>query len=203
MSTHFGQKSADNPFSTRRVRPGAIAYRLPLGKDVTRLLERLERNGWQGQIVGPHGSGKSALVATLRAALERSGRPTLSIELHDQARRLPMSRRRIGELAPGAVVLVDGYEQLRRFSRFLLKRLCRRKGLGLVVTSHRSVAFPDLFRTTTSLALAREIVDELLAGVLLPLTAEEVNARFAQHRGNLREVLFDLYDLYERRRREC
>lgn len=203
MSTLPGPESADNPFSTRCVRPGAMAYRFPAGKSAAGLLERLERNGWQGQIVGPHGSGKSALLATLRAALKRSRRPTLLIELHDQQRRLPVSLRRIGELAAGTVVIVDGYEQLRRLRRFLLKRLCRRKGLGLVVTSHRSVAFPDLFRTTTSLALAREIAAALLAKECLPLAADEVNGRFMLHGGDMREVLFDLYDLYEQRRRPC
>ena len=203
MSVLPGPESAANPFSTRCVRPGAIPYRFPAGQSVAELLARLERNGWQGQIVGPHGSGKSALVATLQQALQARGRATLLIELHDAERRLPVSRRRMGELPSGTVVIVDGYEQLGRSSRFLLKRLCRRKGLGLIVTSHRSVAFPDLFRTTTSLALAREIVDQLLRQGPRPLTDADVSERFVQHEGNMREVLFDLYDLYERGQRPC
>ncbi len=203
MSTRPGPESADNPFSTRCVRPGALAYRFPPGRSAAGLLARLERNGWQGQIVGPHGSGKSALVATLRGAIEASSRPTRLLELHDKERRLPVSRRQIGELAPGTVVIVDGYEQLSWWRRFRLRRLCRRKGLGLVVTSHQSVAFPDLFRTTTSPALARQIVNQLLERGPSPLTAAEVNERFMAHRGDLRELLFDLYDLYEQRRRRC
>jgi len=203
VSTLPGPRSADNPFSSRRVRPGAIAYRFPAGKSAAELLERLQRNGWRGQIVGPHGSGKSALVATLQRALEESGRPTQLIELHGQRRRLPVSRRRMRELAAGTVVIVDGYEQLGRWNRLLLERLCRRKGLGLVVTSHRSVAFPDLFRTTASLPLAAEIVGALLAQESSLLTGAEVSERFIKHGGNMRELLFDLYDLYERRRRGC
>ena len=62
---------AKNPFSTRHVRPGAIGYRFPAGKSAAVLIARLEKNDWQGQIVGPHGSGKSALVATLIAEIVR------------------------------------------------------------------------------------------------------------------------------------
>jgi hypothetical protein len=196
-----GPESAANPFSTRCVRPGAVAYRFPAGQSADRLLARLEHNGWQGQIVGPHGSGKSALVATLQEALEKRGRATLLVELHDAQRRLPVSRRQIRELAEGTVVIVDGYEQLGRWSRLWLRRFCRRKGLGLVVTSHRSVAFPDLFRTTTSLSLARKIVEQLAGQGSSPFTGAGLEERFLQHGGNLREVLFDLYDLYERRRK--
>jgi hypothetical protein len=191
--------SAENPFSTRRVRPGAIPYRFPPGNSAARLVERLGQNGWQGQIVGPHGGGKSALVATLVAALEQSGRRTLLVELHDRQRRLPVSLRRLS-LAAGTVVIVDGYEQLARWRRFLLKRFCRRRGLGLVVTAHASAGLPDLYRTTAGLALAREIVGELLGGEAPIVTSGELGRSFASHQGNLREVLFDLYDLYESRR---
>jgi len=194
-----------NPFSTRHVRPGAIPFRFPAGKGAEGLLERLERNNWQGQIVGPHGSGKSALVATLITSIERSGRRPYLIELHDGQRRLPVSRRQTSAFGPGTVLIVDGYEQLSTWSRFTLRRLRRRRGFGLVVTSHQSVGLPDLFRTTTSLGLAHEIVRDLLGGEPSPVTADEVDRPFTSHEGNMREILFDLYDLYERRRgrRQC
>ena len=192
--------SAENPFSTRHVRPGAIPYRFPAGQSTAGLVERLRNNHWRGQIVGPHGSGKSALVAALVAGIERAGRPTLLIELHDRQRRLPLSPGRMRGLALGTVVVVDGYEQLALWRRLVLKRFCRRRGLGLVATSHESVGLPDLCRTTTSLPLAREIVEQLLGEDPSPVTPGEVNERFKLHRGNMREILFDLYDLYERRR---
>ena len=201
MSVLPGPESAANPFSTRCVRPGTIDYRFPAGHGADQLLARLEQNGWQGQIVGPHGSGKSALVATLQEALEKQGRATLLVELHDAQRRLPVSRRRMRELAAGTVVIVDGYEQLGQWSRSGLRRFCRRKGLGLVVTSHRSVAFPDLFRTTVSVPLARNLVERLLGNEASLIAPGEVDERFEVHRGDLREMLFDLYDLYEKRRR--
>lgn len=200
MSALEDPASAENPFSTRHVRPGAIAYRFPPGKSAAGLVERLRQNGWEGQIVGPHGSGKSALVAALITAVEQTGRQTILIELHDGQRRLPVHLRRISGLAHGAVIIVDGYEQLAWLRRVALRRFCRRRGLGLVVTVHASAGLPDLFRTTTSLALARQIVDRLLPVDSSPIGPQEVNDRFTLHQGDMREVLFDLYDLYEQRR---
>ena len=202
MTEHLHPAASQNPFSTRHVRPGAIPYVFPPGRSSTGLLERLRGNGWRGQVVGPHGSGKSALLATLIAAIEQTGRNTLLIELHDGQRRLPLDLRRTPQLTPGTVLIVDGYEQLALWSRFLLRRACRRRGLGLVVTAHTSVGFPDLFRTTTSLPLVRKIVEQLLGDEASLITPAEVSGRFRQHEGDLREVLFDLYDLYEQRRRK-
>ncbi len=194
-----GPEASENPFSARHVRPGALAYRFQPGQSVSALIERLRNNGWQGQIVGPHGSGKSALVASLIPAIQRTGRQTALIELHDAQRRLPVDLDR-ADLADGTVLIVDGYEQLGLWSRRRLRRFCRKRGLGLVVTAHRSAGFPDLLRTTSSLALARQIVQQLLGRRACPITPEEVQQRFIWHEGNLREMLFELYDLYEQRR---
>jgi hypothetical protein len=191
---------AENPFSARQVRPGAVPFRFPAGRSAGALVERLKRNHWRGQIVGPHGSGKSALVAALVPGIHEAGRKTVLIELHDRQRRLPASLRRMPGLEAGTVVIVDGYEQLAWWNRVTLGWFCRRRGLGLLVTSHASVGLPDLFRTTTSLALARQIVDQLLAEDPGAVTPGEVDERFRLHHGNMREVLFDLYDLYQRRR---
>jgi len=161
----------------------------------------LEQNGWEGQIVGPHGSGKSVLAAALIDALVQSGRQAVLVELHDGQRRLPKDLPRMSELDRGTVLIVDGYEQLGFWGRFLLRRSCCRRRLPLVVTSHASVGFPDLFRTAISLRLAQQIVEELLGDRAVRVTSAEVSERFARHQGNLREVLFDLYDLYEQRQR--
>lgn len=200
MSEFYHAAPAENPFSTRHVRPGIVPYRFPAGQTTGALVERLRNNGWRGQIVGPHGSGKSALVAALIAGIERAGRPTLLIEMHDGQRRLPPIARRMRRLDAGTVVVVDGYDQLALWRRVVLKRFCRRGGLGLVVTSHESVGLPDLCRTATSLPLARAIVEQLLGDEPSPVTPDEVNELFKLHGGNVREVLFDLYDLYEQRR---
>jgi hypothetical protein len=191
-------QSPDNPFSTRHVRPGAIDYLFPPGTNAESLLARLAVNSWRGQIVGPHGSGKSALLATLIGALEGSNRPVHLVELHDGQRRMPGDFRRTNKFTPNTLVIVDGYEQLGFFSRLGLRRFCQKRALGLLVTSHISVGFPDLFRTAPDMATTVRLVEQL-AGRDWAVSADEIRERFCAQQGNIREVLFDLYDVHERR----
>jgi hypothetical protein len=192
--------ASENPFSTRQTRPGAIPFIFPPGQNAEMLVDRFRQADWRGEIVGPHGSGKSTLLAALTAAIERAGRQTILVALHDGQRRLPLDVKNDPRLQAPAVLVVDGYEQLSRWSRLLLKRFCRRRGVGLLVTAHGSVGLPDLYRTVVTLGLAGQIVDALLGGRTPPFTSEEVSQRVSRHGGNLREALFDLYDLYEQQR---
>ena len=182
------------------MRPGATPFFFPPGQSAEGLVESLRGHGWRGEIVGPHGSGKSSLVSALIPALRSAGRTTLLIELHDGQRRLPVDLRRASDLGSDAVVIVDGYEQLSFWSRVQLKGFCRRRGLGLLVTSHQPAGLPPLFRTATSLALAQQIVGFFLQGRQELVGPDELARRFQRHRGDLRELLFDLYDVYEQRR---
>jgi hypothetical protein len=179
-----------------------MSYLFPQGQTAERLLERLEKNGWRGQIVGPHGSGKSALLAALMAALKEAKRPTLLLELHDGQRSLAAEFWATSDPAPETLVIVDGYEQLGLPARWRLKRRCRRGGLGLLVTAHASAGFPDLVRTAAGLETVARIVAQLLGNDAWPISREEIQQRFRLHRGNVRETLFALYDLYEERCRQ-
>jgi hypothetical protein len=188
-----------NPFSTRHTRPGAMPFLFPAGEGAETLIGRLRRNGWRGEIVGPHGTGKSALLMALVPAIERAGQTPLLVTLHDGQRRLPLDVNRESQLQPPTLLIVDGYEQLSRWSRFWLKRLCRRRGLGLLATAHDSVGLPELYRTAADAELFQKIVEQLMAGQPCPWNVADLTARLARHGGNLREALFDLYDLYEQR----
>lgn len=189
-----GRDPRSNPFSTRFVRPGAIPFRFPQGEDAATLVARLERQGWWGQIVGPHGSGKSTLLATLLPELRRR-RTVISVALHADERRLPANV----WTASGAILLVvDGYEQLGWWSRQRLQGHCRRRQCGLLVTTHRSLGLPDLFRTCVTPALAQALIEGLLPKEHRPLLSDrDLERHLARHRGSLREVLFELYDHYE------
>jgi hypothetical protein len=192
--------SADNPFSTRHVRPGAVPFFFSPGESIQSLLDRLHSaQGW-GEIVGPHGSGKSTLLCALLAALDADGQRSLLLRVTSGERRLPAEARRIRELPAGATLAVDGFEQLSRFRRCLLRRACRSRDLGLIVTTHESAGLPRLATLAPTLETAQRIVAALTAGRESPIADLEVAASFAAAGGNLRETLFALYDLYERRR---
>lgn len=188
-----------NPFSTRFVRPGALPYFFPPGESAEQLAAKLSAQGWRGQIVGPHGSGKSTLLAALAPWIERAGRKTLSFALHDGERRLPISNEQRRQLSTASVLAIDGFEQLGAFSRWRIARLCRRRGCGLLVTAHADVGLPELYRTETNVELARRVVDAL-GPFDRAISADDVERAFSAHRGDLREILFGLYDLYEQRR---
>jgi len=192
--------AADNPFSTRCVRPGAVPFLFPDDEDVQRLVGRLRERGWWGAVLGPHGSGKSALLATLVEALKRLPRRVLRVELHDRERRLPDHARRTLARDPPEQLVVDGYEQLGRLARWRLRRTCRRRGLGLLVSAHRPVGLPELYRTRVDLDLARRLVEHLQAGYEPHVAGDDVVVAHGRHGDNLRELLFALYDLYESRR---
>jgi hypothetical protein len=123
---------SENPFCTRRIRPGAIPFVFPAGEDAEALVRRLQQNDWRGEIIGPHGTGKSTLLATLLPAIERAGRRITLVALHDGQRRLPTDFDRDCRPCETMVLVVDGYEQLSRWRRWLLKRRCRRRNWGAV-----------------------------------------------------------------------
>ena len=188
-----GREPRSNPFSTRFVRPGAIPFRFPAGEDVGTLVALLERQGWWGQIVGPHGSGKSTLLAALLPELRR--RTVVSVTLHAEERRLPAEAWSLSSSA--TLLVVDGYEQLGWWSR-RVRGHCRRRGCGLLVTTHHDVGLPDLYRTRVTATLAQTLIEGLLTQEQRCLFGPlDVERHLARHHGSLREVLFDLYDRYE------
>ncbi|MBC8870403.1 MAG: hypothetical protein H8E44_13355 [Planctomycetes bacterium] len=189
-----------NPFSTRFISPTTVDYLFPKGTDAARLVTKLREADWWGQIIGPHGSGKTALLHSLAPLLEEAGRRVELCVLHDSERRLRIAQRTKSGWNRHTQVVVDGYEQLGWFSRVMLKRNCRSRGAGLLVSAHASVGLPAVWETETSLELARTLVARLLPQQRVSrITAEDVSCAFSAHQGNLREMLMSLYDVYEER----
>jgi len=194
-------RPALNPFSTRYIRPGALTYRFPPGQSADRLLAVLRDHAGWGEIVGPHGSGKTTLVETLIRGWRATGGSVITYRLHDRQRHLPpLATKRVWPAGSARLVVVDGYEQLGLASRWQLKRRLRRTGTGLLVTSHRPTGLPHLCHTGTDLATVLALVTTLTTGTVCPVRPAHVIASFARHQGNVREILFDLYHVHERTR---
>jgi len=190
-----------NPFSTRYVRPGALEYRFPLGESAVGLVDRLGKIGWRAEIIGPHGSGKSTLLSTLLPAFEKRGIETIGMTMHDGQRNLPIDVTLINQHRERLVVMVDGYEQLSSWSRRRLMRDCRHRDFGLLITAHAPQGFPTLFQTASSLDVAVALVNDLLRTDRQIIGTTDIAASYKAHAGNIRDTLFELYDLYELRRR--
>ena len=192
-----------NPFSTRNVRPGSIAYLFPSGDDAESTVGRLQENDWQGAIVGPHGSGKSTLLATLQPVLVSHGRDLVRITLRDGQRCLPPETS-ANNWHARTLLVIDGYEQLSRTSRRQLSRMIAQKGSGLLITTHDAPVLPEIFRTGTDIHAFRRIARSLASshhdGEQEVITDDQIDAAFASHEPDLREALFELYDRFEERR---
>ena len=171
-----------NPFATERL--DRLAYRDPAtgeplgpaGFDL--LLDRLESLGRRAAIVGPEGSGKTALLEALAPRLAERGwrvRWTAS-----------------GPLGASTFLLIDGEERLAHRGWRRLLRASRGAG-GLLVTVHRPGPLPTLVESAASPELLAKLMAELAGGPAPDLPgAREL---FGRHRGNLREALLELYDL--------
>lgn len=202
MMDSFPAGAAVNPFSTRYHAPGAIAYCFEDDKNASAeaLYGKFLANGRRGEIVGPHGTGKTTLLCALETEARRRGHAVRRVTLREEERRLPARWWRFdGE---HRVVFLDGAEQLARLGLWRVQRRCRREGLGLLATAHRPLGLPALYRTEVSEAMARRLAERILASCpQAPRLVEpdEAAAALRAAKGDLRAALFALYDLYEER----
>ena len=194
-------KARENPFAAARVL--SIRYRVPDG-GAAALLARLRQLGYRAAIVGRHGSGKTTLLEDLEKDLEGLGFRIRRLRLDAEHRRFP--RRMLSRFFAGVdsrdLVCFDGAEQL-SVARWMAFRWRARHAGGLVITTHRRGRLPTLIECTTSPELLQALIERLTrpattadeeetAGPGAP-TASEL---FERHRGNLRDALRELYDVY-------
>jgi hypothetical protein len=170
--------------------------------DADQLTQRLAAQCWRGQIIGAHGAGKTTLLHTWLPTLTAAGRVISWWTLRDGQRTVP------SELLAASrswdaqtLVVVDGYEQLGRLARWRLARRCRRVRAGLLVTTHRDAGLPTVLEVAGSLPTVQTLVEQLLRDEPGAIRRDDVAACYDRCRGNLREIFFALYDLYEARQR--
>lgn len=193
--------SRRNPFATRFIRPGRLAPRdgtgLPL--DAAALLERLTAGGGAAALEGPHGSGKTTLLLAIAAAATAAGRLGGIVRVRTRADAMAVVRL-VARVAPNALVCVDSWERMGPIAAACTRWTARRRGCGLLVTSHRRTGLPVLVECCTTVPLLAQLVGALPDHGGL-ITDADVAAAHAAHGGNLREALLDLYDRFEARAR--
>lgn len=181
-----------NLFRTSRIE--AIPYHFVPGMCWDTLEDRLEKLGGRGCILGGHGTGKTTLIEEWRLRLLSARRKVLRLRLTEDSPRIQVSmREKIRQLGPEDFLFLDGAEQLDFFRwRAFLKDSCR---VGhLVSSSHRGGRLPVLMRTNLTVELAEQLVTELLGGSGALASFGMVGEGLRRHRGNLRELFFELYD---------
>lgn len=181
----------NNPFATHRL--DALPYR-PQGERWEAMISRLKAMGWRGAVVGPEGSGKTALLHDLVPRLEACGFSVRLLRLDEDHPRFPdnflaaLAR----EVDPRLFILLDGAELLRARDRRAFLRATALSG-GLVVTTRSRGILPTWIRCETSPCLLHEIAGELLREDGPDIQAQCAKL-FAAHGGNIRRALLALYD---------
>jgi energy-coupling factor transporter ATP-binding protein EcfA2 len=191
-----------NPFSTKYFQPGAIEYEF-FGKEYWDSFTRSCRNSHGcSLIVGPHGTGKSTLLMTLKKRLENAEADisVTSLFLHDNGRSAQDFVRSLPSWKRADMLLLDGFEQLSLMRRFqvVAYACCYRK--PVIATSHRP--FPGckvIWRTYVDQNTEQWVIQRLLGerdstSVESALASQEWKESRTKHKQNLRESLFDMYD---------
>lgn len=177
-----------NPFATRFVRPGQLAWvaspsEIPasekVGEEVTvgrtvatdtvadnspaKLAERFHRAlGSRGAVVGPHGAGKSTLLEHLKPLLHGE---RISLSLRRGQRPFQMICKTVPQWTHGGVLVLDGFEQLSTTQAICVCWMVRRRSMGLLATCHRrSLWLPTLVEIAPTAELVQQLVIQRLAG---------------------------------------
>lgn len=183
-----------NPFSAARFAPGVIPW-LASGEagELGALLDRAIAPGARHQILGGNGSGKSTLLRHLEVEATRRSHPLVRFRGSAPPPVLTLVR----HLRSGVPLLglVDEFAELGSWGRPFLR--LARKSIAVVVTTHEDLGLPTLARCEATPSVARHVI-ESLTGRPSEASATELEVRIARHAGNLREVLFELYDEVER-----
>ena len=194
-----------NPFSVRFHQPGALPFHFRENESARGLWQRFVEADRRGEIVGSHGTGKTTLLRTLEETARATGEEILTITLHNGERwptaLLRMFTRPSPPAAPQTLIL-DGAEQLAPVAWQALRLGLRLRCRGLLVTTHRPLGLPLLYRTSIDHERANWVVRQVLAqnpGLPALVGLDSLPEALQACRGNLREVLFRLYDLYEER----
>lgn len=191
-----------NPFRVQRLGPDGCAYVFPPFLDRTRLLDDVETAGWNAEICGPHGVGKSTLMQTVGAEARARCLRVAHWQARTDAPALPAFWRL--RLLACDVVLMDGAEALRPGAARALLRATARLRVGLVTTTHRPQGHGHFVRLESSAECFAAMVAERLAdesAVFRAALARQLGHApedaLARANGDMRAAFFRLYDTCE------
>lgn len=187
-----------NPFATAFTRPGQIPFLLGDGEDLAAIADSFRDHRFVGQIVGPHGCGKTTLTHALEPLLSEEfrlvRRVTIRDSRHVQTREFESNDNT--DSKNSRLLIVDGLERLPWLHRKLLLKQIRFPNTGLLITTHRAFdGIPVLYEVRPTLETLRRLTELLAPGLII---GNDVLAlAYEQNRENIRECLMTLYDWFE------
>lgn len=189
---------AENPFVASRFEPGAGRLGV-IGVDVDALVARVGERGGCFQVRGGHGSGKTTLLRELGRRAERAGHRVVWLRRELGPLRAWVASVGWGPRRLRPVVLVDEWDELTPGDALFVRAWASLRRAALVVGAHRDLGFVTLAERQVDVELAHAVVERLVRGTGFEGPGRARLERLVeQHSGNLREVLFELYDDVER-----
>jgi hypothetical protein len=190
--------SPANPFDASRLRPGIVPYYFTDGRSRDELVEQFMRSGYRGQIVGPHGTGKSTLWLEIIESLRATGLVVVTHALRHE----PAAHDAILNARGHEILAIDGFEQLRLWRR--MSCIYRRPQMRLLITTHRrQPGLPLLHSTSATTSQLRYVAEQLWGerdatrvGFPAVLADQSLREMLDRH-GSTREALFSLFDWYQ------
>jgi hypothetical protein len=180
--------SANNPFALSDFEPDQTPYVFGLATKES-YLAMLDVHGWNAELVGPHGVGKTTLLHTLLRIAKQRGSRVVHFRCSGVQPRLPWSWP--AQLLGKDLVFLDGAERILTWQLKLLERVSRWLGAGLVSTAH--VARRDVLQIPVEASAV-----QLAALVGGKVCVDELRRILTETRGSAREALVELYETRER-----
>lgn len=185
-----------NPFATRFTQPGTIPFIFREDESLGEIQRHFRKNQFVGQIVGPHGSGKTTLTHDLVTGLEDQFSRIRRLTIRSSSQ-LKIEDSHCPSLSSNRqLLIIDGLERFSRLHRWLLLENVRRRRIGLLITTHRQMfGIPVLFKTRPSLDTLNQLIRQLAPG--LAIEQGIVKSSLANSGGSIRESLMTLYNWVE------
>lgn len=191
----------ENPFSSHLVEPACGGYIFTGGDGgLDEVIQQLRLKGWRGELVGPHGAGKSTLLTDICRKMELKGLRLARWRCSERNRLLPPDWLR--QLRRNDIIILDGGERLLPGVLWLIRGLTWWRRKGLVITAHRRQRLGAFIPVNTDAAALCEKIRQLCPDSAFT-TACNTEEWLEKYNGNAREVLFDLYQEFESRRKEA
>lgn len=186
-------KAKNNPFSTKRLEK--LKYR-PSPIAIDQIVKKLSLNGNIGEIAGPHGSGKTTLMLHLSKRLSANAGKIKHVFVNDTNPMTADGRKQLLEdLKPSQIVLIDGADHLGKITWQRLKRRILKAQAGLIITTHKTGMLETIVECSTTPQLLADIANELLRNPK-PVCSNLIKEIYARHNGNIRNCLWQMYDIW-------
>jgi replication-associated recombination protein RarA len=201
-----------NPFSTRFLCPSKNRFVGVENQTLRSFVDELIGNGLFGQIIGPHGCGKTTLTFEIERMITTARHEHFvfkrkTVGLDRRVRSGPKLNNAFPSHAPGgpnrktSVLVLDGIERLTWLQRFALIRHCRRGKIGLLVTTHQPIWGLKLqLRLQPLLKNFLTLADRLQQKSQHQVGRARLEQIYRTCGGNIREALMACYDAWESQR---